>query len=269
MVTRVMLASLSDRERNALGNELHQRADWHDKQMCFRISVRKALRERESEARKAIEAELRQMLTMKVWHGVLLGDLGQDQRKRILRVVVFLKDKYTASGVFDKFKARLCVNGSGQDHEMYTDVSSPTAATSAVLTVAAIAAHQGREVMTIDVGGAFLHADIKLSEHDPEVHVELDEIMTRFLLELDPSYERFRTKRGTVIVQLDRALYVVINTPPEFRPSPWVQVLMVEIHTRLTRINAHTESFVKRSDTTGSQPHILSILRFHSLGCPN
>jgi hypothetical protein len=51
-----------------------------------------------------------------------------------------------------------------------------------VLTVAAIAAHQGREVMTIDVGGAFLHADIKLSEHDPEVHVELDEIMTRFLL---------------------------------------------------------------------------------------
>jgi hypothetical protein len=33
---------------------------------------------------------------MKVWHGVLLGDLGQDQRKRILRVVVFLKDKYTA-----------------------------------------------------------------------------------------------------------------------------------------------------------------------------
>ena len=100
MVARVMLASLSDRERNALGNELHQRADWHDKQMCFRISVRKALRERESEARKAIEAELRQMLTMKVWHGVLLGDLGQDQRKRILRVVVFLKDKYTASGVF-------------------------------------------------------------------------------------------------------------------------------------------------------------------------
>ena len=94
---------------------------------------------------------------------------------------------------------------------MYTDVSSPTAATSAVLTVAAIAAHQGREVMTIDVGGAFLHADIKLSDHDPEVHVELDEIMTRFLLELDPSYERFRTKRGTVIVQLDRALYGTIQ----------------------------------------------------------
>jgi hypothetical protein len=94
------------------------------------------------------------MLTMKVWHGVRLGDLAADQRK---------------------------------DHEMYTDVSSPTAATSAVLAVAAIAAHQGREVMTIDVGGAFLHADIKLGDHDPAVHVELDEIMTRFLLELDPS----------------------------------------------------------------------------------
>jgi len=123
---RVYLASLTDQERHALGCELHQRAHWHDKQMCFRISVRKALRERESEARKAIEAELQQMLTMKVWHGVLLGDLKSDERKRILRVVVFLKDKFTASGVFDKFKARLCVNGSGQDHEMYTDVSSPS-----------------------------------------------------------------------------------------------------------------------------------------------
>jgi hypothetical protein len=108
---RVYLASLTDQERHALGCELHQRAHWHDKQMCFRISVRKALRERESEARKAIEAELQQMLTMKVWHGVLLGDLKSDERKRILRVVVFLKDKFTASGVFDKFKARLCVNG--------------------------------------------------------------------------------------------------------------------------------------------------------------
>ena len=67
---RALLASLTDGERHSLACELQQRAHWHDKLMCFRISVRKALRDREEEARKAIIAELGQMLTMKVWHGV-------------------------------------------------------------------------------------------------------------------------------------------------------------------------------------------------------
>jgi len=137
------------------------------------------LRDREAEAKKAIMAELGQMLTMKVWHGVLLGDLGTDQRRRILRCVVFLKDKYTARGAFEKFKARLCVDGSRQDHAMYEDVSSPTATTTSVMTMAAVAAWEGRKVMTVDVGGAFLHADIKLAGGEL-IHVELDEIMARF-----------------------------------------------------------------------------------------
>jgi len=69
----------------------------------------------------------------------------------ILRCVVFLKDKYTARGAFEKFKARLCVDGSRQDHAMYEDVSSPTATTTSVMAMAAVAAWEGRIAHGLDV----------------------------------------------------------------------------------------------------------------------
>ena len=61
---------------------------------------------------------------------------------------------------------------------MYEDVSSPTATTTSVMAMAAVAAWEGRKVMTVDVGGAFLHADIKLAGGEL-VHVELDEIKSQ------------------------------------------------------------------------------------------
>jgi hypothetical protein len=111
-------------DRAAIRKELLQRRHWHDKEYCFKISVRAALRDRGDSAKAAIMDELENIVDKGVFHGVHMRDLTSAQRKTILRSVTFLKDKYTASGVFDKFKARLCVNGSGQDHEMYTDVVS-------------------------------------------------------------------------------------------------------------------------------------------------
>ena len=65
-----------------------------------------------------------------------------------------------ASGAFDKLKARLVVGGDQQDKELYDNMSSPKASTASVLAVASIAAHEGRSVVVMDIGGAFLNADI-------------------------------------------------------------------------------------------------------------
>ena len=43
---------------------------------------------------------------------------------------------------------------------LYDDLSTPTVATSSVLTIAAIAAAENRKVIAIDIGGAFLNADM-------------------------------------------------------------------------------------------------------------
>ena len=96
------------------------------------------------------------MADKQVWHGMHVKNLSHEQRKRIIRSSMFLKDKYLASGVFDRFKARLVVGGDMLDKSLYDDLSSPTAATSSVLSVAALAAKEGRKVVMVDIGDAFL-----------------------------------------------------------------------------------------------------------------
>ena len=157
------------------------------------------------EAREAIIAELKQMLRLKVWHPVHYSNLSVAARKAILRTSMFLKEKFTADGLFEKLKARLVAGGDQQDKELYENLSSPTAATSSVMVVAAIAAAERRQVMTIDVGGAFLNADITTT--GITVHVRLDPVMTKLLVEIAPEYQYYVDDRGTCLVQLDKAMY--------------------------------------------------------------
>lgn len=198
-------ARQADADRAVLRRHLLAREDWRDTEFAFKISVRMALRERETEARPVITAELRQMVEKKVWHGVHTRALTKQQRAAIIRSSMFLKDKYHASGAFEKFKARLVAGGDQQDRLLYDNLSSPTAATTSVLTVAAIAAAEGRSVMVMDIGGAFLNADI--TSTGVMVHMRLDKLMSAMLVQISPDYQRYVEPNGTIVVQLDKALY--------------------------------------------------------------
>ena len=119
------------------------------------------------------------MVDKRVLHAVHLRNLSEDQRKRVIRSSMFLKDKYLASGAFERFKARLVAGGDMQDKSHYENLSSPTASTTSVLTIAAIAAAEERHVITIDIGGAFLNAD--MAPTGIKVHMRLDKVMTILL----------------------------------------------------------------------------------------
>ena len=92
-----------------------------------------------------------------------------------------------------------------QDKSLYENLSSPTAATTSVLTVAAIAAAEGRKVVVIDIGRAYLNAD--MTPTGVVVHMRLDRIMTSMLIKIDASYEKYLESNGSMVVQLDKALY--------------------------------------------------------------
>ena len=169
------------------------------------MTVRAALRERGEEARNAIMAELQQMVAKSVWHGVHLSSLSNSARQAVIRSKMFLKDKHSADGVFEKFKARLVAGGDQQDKNLYENLSSPTAATCSVMAVAAIAAAENRKVMVIDIGGAFLNA--KMPSEGISVHVSLDKVMAGMLCEIDPGNRKFVCENGRMIVRLDKALY--------------------------------------------------------------
>jgi hypothetical protein len=177
------------------------------KDFAFNISVNAALRERGNEARPVILAELKQMMEKHVWHGVIVSDLTRDDRNKVIRCSMFLKEKFTASGEYDKLKARLVAGGDQQDKELYEDLclSSPTASTTSVLAVAAIAACESRLVTVMDIGGAFLNADI--TSTGIKVHMRLNQVLTDMLVQIDPKHARFVEDRGTSVVLLDKALY--------------------------------------------------------------
>ena len=63
--------------------------------------------------------------------------------------------------------------------------------------------------MTIDIKGAFLHANMKKS--GVLVHVRIDKTLATILCEIDGVYERFKNLDGTVVVELDKAMYGCIE----------------------------------------------------------
>ena len=173
------------------------------------ISVKAAIKTHGDTAEESITKEIRQLWEKNAWTPVMKKDIPQEDRSRIIRSFMFLKEKFTAEGLMDKLKSRLVANGKQQDRQLYDTLASPTAALMSLLTVAAIAAHENRETATVDIGGAFLHA--KPNAANP-IYVVLDKVMSDTMIKIDMSYERYRDKKGEITVRLDRALYGCVES---------------------------------------------------------
>jgi hypothetical protein len=96
------------------------------------------------------------MLNKNVWTPVDVRRLTPEQRGRIIRSSMFLKEKFLATGEFEKLKARLVAGGDQQDKNLYDDLSAPTVSTSAVFTVLSIAAHEGYRQLWISAAPSLM-----------------------------------------------------------------------------------------------------------------
>jgi len=178
------------------------------------MSVKSAIAEHGKAAEDSVRKELQQMIDKQVWHPIEKTTLNDKQYRSIIRSSMFLKEKYDSTGKFEKLKARLVANGNMQDKTIYGDnMSSPTSALSSVFAIAAIAAHENRHVKTLDIGGAYLNADMHKTGID--VFMRLDGKMVDILCEMNNTYNRYRVKseKGDyIIVNLDRALYGCVES---------------------------------------------------------
>lgn len=68
----------------------------------------------------------------------------------------------------------------------------------------AIAAIEGRHVLTLDIGGAFLNAYIPAGD---KILVRLDQINAELLCQLRPDYRKFMDGRNELVDKLDKALF--------------------------------------------------------------
>ena len=212
--------------------------------MVFAMSVRAAMRERRDDAEPVIMAELQQMHDKRVWHGVLAAELSQEERRSVIRSSMFLKDKYLATGEFEKFKARLVAGGDQQDKGLYENLSSPTVATQSVFAVAAIAAKQERSVKVIDIGGAFLNASMEPT--GVKVHMRLDRLMTSMMVAIWSGYAKFVETNGSMLVRLDKALYGCVEAA-----ALWHDNLTRCLRSMGFKANPYDQCVMNRTDEEG------------------
>jgi hypothetical protein len=173
------------------------------------ITVRQALDRFPDAAKQAMNKEIATILGKRVtkpvpWHQVPLA-----HRKRMIRSSMFLKEKFLSTGAFDKLKARFVAGGNLQDRSIYTEgeTSSPTVSITSAYMLMAIAAQEGRKVMTMDVGGAYLNADMQR-----DVYMRVDAATAAVFCELDGNYRGALQRDGSLVVKLEKALYGCIES---------------------------------------------------------
>ena len=187
------------------------RSSWREtnKEYGLHLTVKKAKEKFGAEAEKSIKLELQQMLDKHVFTPLDQRLIPPTSKTKIIRSSMFLKEKFLSTGIFEKLKARLVAGGNMQDRSMYEDISSPTVSTTAVFITAALAAKERRNVVTLDIGGAYLNA--RMGENS-NVLMRLDRILSELIVQLDPTFGRYIGFDGTIVVRLDRALYGCVES---------------------------------------------------------
>jgi len=124
------------------------------------------------------------------------------QRRNALRYLMYLKQKRCG-----RIKARGCADGWKQRiYKTKDETSSPTLSTKAVFLMCLVDAKEKRYVITTDIPGAFMHADI-----DEELYIRLEGTMAKLLIRVNPNkYSPYAIAEGgkqVIYLLLKKALY--------------------------------------------------------------
>ena len=170
------------------------------------ISLRRARIKFNAKADEAALAELSQLHRKTVWELVHFKDLNRAQRRRIIRSSLFLKEKFTSAGIFDKLKARPVAGGHMQDRSIYSfeETTSPTVNLSSVYMIAGIAAMERRHVASMDIGGAYLNAKI-----EKDVFMRIDPDLIGLLERIDPAYGEYKEHDGVQLLSNSKRHFMV------------------------------------------------------------
>lgn len=165
----------------------------------------------------AVSEEMQKLRDLRVITPAPPPTLTKENRSAALIYLMFLKRK-REGGV----KGQGCADGRKQcRHAKKGDVPSPTITTEAVFIILVIVAKEGRDVMTMDIPGAFLQTNLK----GERVYVKFEGRMAELLALIDPKLYRpnivLEQGHPVLYAELQRALYGMLQSALRF----WEQVL--------------------------------------------
>lgn len=82
------------------------------------------------------------MIEKQVWAYVDFPKLTSDKRRKMIRSIIFLKEKFDSTGNFEKLKARLVAGGHMQTDILFSNSSSSTVPIEVVFVMIGISAHE-------------------------------------------------------------------------------------------------------------------------------
>jgi hypothetical protein len=170
------------------------------------INIKQALRDMPEAASESIKKELTQIMEMGALKPVFKKDtIG----KKLIHSKTFLKKKYLPNKAFDKLKARLVERGDMQfRHPWIISPKAPTVAQASVNMTIAIAAYRDDEIESIDITGAYLHAET----HGEKEIVVIGRAESIMLLELFPELDVYLNEDGKIYMIVDKAMYGMIDS---------------------------------------------------------
>jgi hypothetical protein len=147
------------------------------------------------------------MIKKGVFSPVSPDSLSADEKRNVIPSFIFLKQKYKPNGDIDKVKARLVGVGNHQDKTIFQDTSSPTANINHIFIETTLAAAKGDKIATLDIGAAYLNADMTDS-----VYMMLDKKLADQFVRMYPEHRQYLTPNGKLIVKLEKALYGCVQS---------------------------------------------------------
>jgi hypothetical protein len=161
--------------------------------IMMQLSLKAGLKKWGKKGEESAMKEMTQLHDMQAFFPRDPNTMTQEQRKKALSSLIFLKEKSTG-----EIKSRTCINGAPQrDYISKEDAASPTASTDSVFMVGAINAHEKRDVVTADLPGAFLN-----TVTDELVFMVLKGELCELMVRVNPKiYRRYVTadKKGNPV----------------------------------------------------------------------
>jgi hypothetical protein len=166
------------------------------------FTMERGLKEVGEDGVQAVAKEMKQLHDREVLEPKDANEMTREEKRRALRYQMFLKKKRCR-----RIKGRGCANGRSQrDYTLKEDASAPTVFIESVMLSCVQDAKELRDVGTVDIPGAFMHADM-----DEVVHVKLVGKMAELLVMADPKlyrkYIKVENGKPVLYAKLRKAIY--------------------------------------------------------------
>ena len=217
--------------------------------MIQTFSLKKGLEKFGEDGEKSVMKELQQHHDMETYHPVDPKTLTYEQRREALQSLIFLTEKRTG-----EVKTRSCADGSKQRRRpgyKKEDNASPTVANEATMFMAAINAFERRDIMSIDLPGAFLH-----TMNDEEIFMLLKGPLAELMVLVSPKlyrpYVTYDSKGVPLMyVRMNKAMYGLLKSALLF-----YRKLVADLEEIGFKLNPYDPCVANR-DVNGSQQTVV------------